>query len=126
MAADRGELCPRRIFGIVDRGRGAEPFEALNENVRGRGRIQDPAVEKYVVPAVGNFAAGGEFHHRHAGEYDPTQRAFAARPQHAVTIAHGDQAGRTMFPLKLGGTEKNGELAGSVTNTVAGGPLGAM
>ena len=43
-----------------------------------------------------------------------------------MTIADGDEAGCTMFPLKMGGAEKNGELAGSVANTVAGGPLGAV
>ena len=43
-----------------------------------------------------------------------------------MTIADGDQSGRAMLPLKLRGAKKDGELAGSVANTVAGGPLGAV
>jgi len=43
-----------------------------------------------------------------------------------MTIADGDQAGCAMFPLELGGTEKNGELTGSVANAVPGGPGGAV
>jgi hypothetical protein len=126
MTPDSCELCPRGLFRIADGGWGSEPFEALEEDAGGSGRVQDTAIEKHVVPAVGDFATGGEFHDRDTGEDDPTQRAFSARAQHTITIADGDQAGCAMFPLELGGAEENRELAGSVANTVSGRPRGAM
>ena len=44
MAADGRELGAGGLFGIVDGGRGSEPFEALEENVRGSGCIEDPTI----------------------------------------------------------------------------------
>ncbi len=72
MAADGRELCPRGLFGIADGGRGPESFEALEEDAGGGSRIQDPAIEKYIMAAVGDFAARGEFHHRDTRKHDPT------------------------------------------------------
>ena len=78
VTADGRELGPGGFFRVVDGRRGSEAFEALQENVRGRRRIQDPAVEKYIMAAVGDFAARGKFHHGNTREHNPTQRAFAA------------------------------------------------
>lgn len=125
VGAEPGEFGGGRLLGIRGRGRRAVAVEAAEENRSGLVLGERAAVKKTGVRVDGGGRGGGEFDHGDAAEHEPAQGALAAGAEEAVAVADRDETGGAVGLLESGGLEEDRELAGAVTDRIAGTPRGA-
>ena len=121
---DRRAFAGGGMLGVGGGGGRAVALEAASEDAAGVILGKRAGIDEKIVGRGGDLASGArELHDRYAGVHHAAERLLATRAEHAVVIAHGDDAGGIVLALELGDAQPDLQFPRTIADRVGERPL---